>query len=347
MYLELSGSTMRKTIYILLALATLTACKDPNELKFSRDAVENVEALWRTIDEKYCYLDEKSCNWDAIREEYTARAQMIGDANNREKQVELFDLMAAMLDSLQDGHVNLYTPFDVSRCKGWYENYPANWDSHLQAQYLGEHYRQAGGMAYTILPEDSIGYIYYGSFSSAVGDSQLAWIVQSFRSCKGIILDVRQNGGGDLEYANKLASIFFREDRTIGYWRHKTGPGHDQLSQREEMKISRNEYVQWQRPVVVLSNRRCYSATNYFLSAMRYADNCAIVGGRSGGGGGMPLSYELPCGWTVRFSSVKMTDLDDQSIEDGVNPHKFCTQHSEDKDDLIEYGIKLIKACYK
>ena len=50
---------------------------------------------------------------------------------------------------------------------------------------------------------------------------------------------------------------------------------------------------------------------------MRYADNCAIIGGKSGGGGGMPLSYEMPCGWTVRFSSVRMYDRDKNDIEDG------------------------------
>ena len=103
----------------------------------------------------------------------------------------------------------------------------------------------------------------------------------------------------------------------------------------------------WRRPVIVLCNRRSYSAANFFISNMRYADNCLIIGGISGGGGGMPMSYELPNGWLVRFSSVKMYDRDSVSIEPGIRPHLLVNQHSEDKDDLIEEAIDLIHSAYK
>jgi C-terminal processing protease CtpA/Prc len=79
---------------------------------------------------------------------------------------------------------------------------------------------------------------------------------------------------------------------------------------------------------------------------MRYADNCLVLGGQSGGGGGMPLSYELPNGWMVRFSSVKMYDRDKQSIEGGIKPHLFVNQHSEDKDDLIEEAVDWIYSVH-
>ena len=99
--------------------------------------------------------------------------------------------------------------------------------------------------------------------------------------------------------------------------------------------------------MVVLCNRHSYSAANFFVSIMRYADNCLVLGGKSGGGGGMPMSYELPNGWMVRFSSVKMYDRDMLSIEDGVRPHLLVNQHSEDKDDLIEEAVDLIYSAYK
>ena len=99
--------------------------------------------------------------------------------------------------------------------------------------------------------------------------------------------------------------------------------------------------------MVVLCNRRSYSAANFFVSMMRYAPNCLILGGKSGGGGGMPMSYELPNGWMVRFSSVKMYDRDKRSIEGGVMPHLLVNQHSEDKDDLIEEAIELINSAYE
>ncbi len=99
----------------------------------------------------------------------------------------------------------------------------------------------------------------------------------------------------------------------------------------------------WQKPVVVLCNRRSYSATNLFVSMMRYAEHATIVGGVSGGGGGMPLSYELPCGWMVRFSSVRMYDRENKDIEPGIEPDIIVTMQSKDKDDIIEKAIEVIK----
>jgi C-terminal processing protease CtpA/Prc len=159
-------------------------------------------------------------------------------------------------------------------------------------------------------------------------------------------LDVRNNGGGSIENAYRLAAPFFTKDTVVGYWQHKSGSSHEDFSEIAPMIMDESKGY-WRRPVVVLCNRRSYSAANFFVSIMRYADNCLILGGKSGGGGGMPMSYELPNGWMVRFSSVKMYDRDMQSIEMGIKPHLLVNQHSEDKDDLIEEAVRLINSAYE
>lgn len=333
---------MRQLSAIFLCIFSLVfgSCASRNEVEYTYDPVANIDALWRIIDEKYCYVDTK-CDWAAVGEEYRRKAASLR-LDSVHKRVELFDLMASMLDSLRDGHVNLYTPFDVSVCSSWYEGYPANYDARLLAGYI-EGQRVAGGLYYNLL-NDSIGYVRYTSFSNACGDGNLMWVMMAFRDCKGMILDVRQNGGGDMTNAEKLASPFFSSDKVVGYWQHKSGPGHEDFSRPEPQTIHSNPNLQWKRPVVVLSNRRCYSATNYFLSAMKHADNCLIIGGKSGGGGGMPLSYELPCGWTVRFSSIRMMDVHYADIEDGIEPDIEVTQVSTDRDDLIEAAVSQIQS---
>lgn len=332
-------------IGIGMIVGGLCGCKSKNEIAYSSKAVDNVEALWQIIDEKYCYVDEKPCNWNTVGAEYIQRAQQL-DAQklqDHKHQIALFDLLESMLDSLWDGHVNLYTSFDVSNCRLWYEGYPTNFSSQLQAKYLGD-YRVAGGMRYNVIVRgtDSIGYVYLGSFESGVADSNMWWILQQMSNCKGLIVDVRHNGGGNMDLAEKLAGYFYREDRVAGYWQHKTGKGHQDMSDPAEMIIKKNEKIQWQRPVMVLIDRHSYSATNFFASVMRYADNCLLIGGKSGGGGGMPLSYEIPIGWKVRFSSVRMMDREHKSIEEGVMPDREVTLVSTDKDDIIEAAIEEI-----
>ncbi len=334
----------RLVIYCLIGWLLL-ACQSKNEIEHSYDPVENIEALWQIIDTKYCYLDVKGIDWDSVHTVYLEKAAELKTAGK--DGIALFDLCAAMLDLLEDGHVNLYSPFDVSANAAWYDSYPANFDSDLQRLYLKD-YRIAGGLYYCIIDDGRIGYIYYSSFSNSFSAANIYYIFTAFKDCRGIVLDVRNNGGGDLTNAYKLASPFFSENRLVGYWQHKNGPAHDAFSELEELTADTALIgSKWFRPLVVLCNRRSYSATNSFVSMMRYADNCAIVGGISGGGGGMPLSYELPCGWTVRFSSVRMFDRDKHDIENGIVPHVLVNQESSDKDDLIEKAVDLINKAYK
>lgn len=182
---------------ILVALCLLPSCRTKEEMSFSMDPVENVEALWQIIDTRYCYIEEKGIDWNAIHGEYIAKAEML----ERHDPVALFDLCAAMLDSLRDGHVNLYTPFDVSRCTAWYDTFPASFNSQIQALYLKD-YRVAGGLYYCTIANDSIGYVYYPSFSSGFSSSNIYWIFTAFKDCKGLIIDVRNNGGGSFVYLN-------------------------------------------------------------------------------------------------------------------------------------------------
>ena len=322
----------------MTCLFLLSACHSREEMSYSTDPVENVEALWQIIDTKYCYVEEKNVDWNEVHETYLAKAAQVPKNN----PVALFDLCTEMLNLLEDGHVNLYSSFDRSYCTSWYDTYPTNFDSQLQQLYLHD-YRIAGSLYYCTIDNDSIGYIYYPSFANGVSAGNIYWVFKAFEHCRGLIIDVRNNGGGDLTNAYLLSSPFFTENRIIGYWQHKTGPGHNDFSKMEELKSDISLVgSKWLRPVVVLSNRRSYSATNMFINIMRYADNATIIGGTSGGGGGMPLSYEMPCGWTVRFSSVRMYDADKKDIEQGIEPDILVNMASTDKDDIIEKAIEVI-----
>ena len=332
--------TNRYFVWIALAgLCLLSSCHSREEMSYSTDPVTNIEGLWQIIDTRYCYIEDKGIDWDAIREEYVAKAARL----NPNDQVALFDLCAGMLDSLRDGHVNLYSAFDRSVNTAWFDTFPANYDARLQAPYLKD-CRAAGGLYYNTIDSGRVGYIYYSSFSNSFSAGNIYWIFKAFEHCEGLIIDVRNNGGGDITNAYRLSSPFFTANETFGYWRHKTGPGHGDFSDYEPLTTDA-EMVgsKWGRPVVVLCNRRSYSAANLFVNMMRYAPHAQIVGGTSGGGGGMPLSYEMPNGWMVRLSSVRMYDRDKKDIENGIEPDVKITMTGSGQDDIIEQAILIIR----
>lgn len=50
------------------------------------------------------------------------------------------------------------------------------------------------------------------------------------------------------------------------------------------------------------------------------------------------MSYELPNGWMIRFSSVRLTDRDKRTIEEGIMPDIVVTC-TPDHDEIIESAI--------
>ncbi|MDO4190474.1 MAG: S41 family peptidase [Bacteroidales bacterium] len=338
----------RNLILCLIFCCAMVGCHR-NDYVRDFTPLTNFEALWNIIDTKYCYLDEKKIDWDGVKKVYEPKVAEVKSV------VELFDVLAQMLDTLQDGHVNLYAPFDVSKCSGWYEDWPENFSSSIlySNKYLGADYRMSGGFEYALIDDGNIGYIRYSSFSNAFSAYGLLYIDAIFEQCKGIIIDVRNNGGGSLEYSAQLAASFFAERTITGYISHKTGPGHNDFSEPEPFYTDpENAPIDWsKRHVAVLCNRRSYSATNDFVNRVKMAPRVTVFGGRTGGGGGMPLSSELPCGWMVRFSAVPMYDAEMNTTEFGVDPDVFVTMDSasmaQGRDEIIEQAIAHLNKFLK
>ncbi|MBO7317539.1 MAG: S41 family peptidase [Bacteroidales bacterium] len=327
---------MTRHLYIYILLFLVSGCI--REEQFDNSPKVNFEALWKINDEGYCFFEYKDIDWDAVYRKYEP---MITEDMSQDG---LFEVLGNMLGELKDGHVNLYSASDMSRYWSWHEDYPRNFDIlTIENRYLGNSYRIAGGMKYTIL-SDNIGYVYYEDFSRAVGEGNLDEMLAYFAPCNGIIFDVRDNGGGTLTYAERIAARFTNEKVHTGYIMHKTGPGHNQFSQPKPVYVEPSNRIRWQKPVAVLTNRSAYSTTNEFANIMRYMPNAVLIGDRTGGGAGLPFTSELPNGWGVRFSASPHLDAEKNHIEFGIEPNiKIDLTSLTLHDDIIEEARKTLK----
>jgi len=325
---------------LLLIILSYTGFSCVTEDQFSNTPSGNFEALWKIIDQKYCFLDYKHINWDSIHTVYAA--QITPSMTNE----NLFEVLGNMLANLKDGHVDLISANDVARYWKWFEDYPENFDDSIQRKYLGNDYKTAGGVEYCIL-DDNIGYMYYSSFDSAIGEGNLNQILSDLAVCNGLIIDVRDNGGGTMTNATKLASRFTNKKIMTGYIEYKTGPGHEAFSDPYPIYLDPSSNIRWQKKVCVLTNRRSYSATNDFVNSMSLLDSVKIVGDKTGGGSGLPFNSELPNGWTVRFSACPILNVNKENIEWGINPDVKVDISSYDYqrgvDTIIETARKLLK----
>ena len=325
----------------LFTFLLLTSCVDTDEQPDTPTG--NFEALWEIIDQHYCFFDfkqhEYGLDWNNVYNKYKVRV------NDHMDDLQLFEVLCNMLAELRDGHVNLYASYDTGRYWTWQEAYPKNFSDSLERRYLGTDYKMTGGLQYRVL-DDNIGYLRYESFSYPIGEGGLDDALSYLALCRGLIIDIRNNGGGELTTAERLAARFVQEKTLVSYMQHKTGTGHNDFSSLEARYLEPSSNIRWHKPVCVLTNRSVFSAANDFAVMMRALPNVKLVGDHTGGGSGLPMSSSLPNGWSVRFSACPMYDKNRQHTEFGIEPDVAVSLTDDDTargiDTIIEVARKLL-----
>ena len=162
----------------------------------------NFDALWDIVDSRYCFFEEKEIDWKETGRKYR---EQIKDETN---EIDLFFICSAMLDELRDGHVNLVSKFNTSYYRKWWTDYPQDFDLRtLQEHYLKFEWLSTSGITYKQLPGE-IAYMRYPSFSYPIGETSLDYVLAILHKSRGLIIDIRDNGGGALTNIKTLVSRF-------------------------------------------------------------------------------------------------------------------------------------------
>ena len=327
---------------LILALLTLTSCHSLEE--WDDNPRGNFEALWKIMDEHYCFFEEKGVDWNEVYARYSPKV------SNQMTSKELFDVCADMLNELRDGHTNLTATFNTSYYRKWWSDYPENYSARLvEEHYLNFNYLSTSGIDYAILPE-SIGYMRYGSFGYTIGEGNLDQILFYLNSCDALIIDIRDNGGGNMTNVETLVRRFITERTLVGYISHKTGPGHKDFSKPYAYYFDPAESgrIMWGKPIAVLTSRGTFSAANNFASIMKLLPRVTMIGSTTGGGSGMPFNSELPCGWGVRFSACSVLDAEGNTTENGIDPTAGCAINLDPAaainghDTILDFAIEYL-----
>ena len=330
---------MKNILSVIFFAIALCSCHHIEE--FDNNAEGTFDAVWTIVDEHYCFFKEKDIDWRETGSRYRSRVYNGMSSDN------LFDACAGMLSELRDGHVNLSSGFATSYYRDWWSKYPQNFDARLVEQYyLGFNYRQLGPVIYGILPQN-VGYMHYSSFSYGIGEGNLDAVLAFCASADGLIIDVRDNGGGSVSNVKTLVGRFISERLQAGTICHKNGPGHDDFSEPYPFYFDPAPAgrIMWGKPVVVLCNRSTFSAANNFVSVMKCLPGVTVVGATTGGGSGMPFSSELTNGWGIRFSASPLRDPQGHLTEFGVDPTEGCEVDLdpyaalEGRDTMLDFAI--------
>ncbi|MBO6027069.1 MAG: hypothetical protein J6P73_07470 [Bacteroidales bacterium] len=319
---------MKKLHILLLCLATIAFASC--ERAFMEDDEPNnpvnvFDYLWNKVDQQYSFFDVKGVDWDSVYEVYRPKVY---------DEIELdsfFCVCSAILNTLQDGHTNLISNFDVSHNDSVYYRMYAekNIDEQVVVlNYLTVNYHTTGSIVHNAIRDGKVAYLRYSSFMNDITTDNLDYLRHIYENCDGMILDLRQNGGGNIINIGTLLSMFDNHGQPLYRTQIKSGPKHDAFTELATVYADSTNYndpftdAPYTKPFAVLIDRGSYSATSFFAICTMAYDNIKLFGDYSGGGLGLPNGGALPNGWTYRFSITRTIALDGGNYENGVPPEE-------------------------
>ncbi|MDW3196808.1 MAG: S41 family peptidase [Cytophagales bacterium] len=208
--------------------------------------------------------------------------------------------------------------------------------------YLPEKYYISGPFMNDFLADNQIGYIRFPGFTGEIDKHNLNFMLERYQDTQGLIIDLRQNGGGMPQDMYRLLSRFVSEKTLIYYSQLKNGPGHDDFGSPKPAYVEPYEGIRYLKPMRVLPDRGTYSAGSFTSLVIKAIPNMLLVGDTTGGGLGAPNGGQLPNGWRYRFSISKALTLDmDESYENGVPPDMLARFDWSDlsRDEVLDAAI--------
>lgn len=160
---------------------------------------------------------------------------------------------------------------------------------------------------YATLVGDHIGYIPLQTFNENAADEvQEAAKKLVAQGAKGLVLDMRDNGGGIVEQALAISSLFLKDGQSIVSVRGRNAP--------DEVAKTTSEHLPSQPPLVVLTDGGTASASEIVAGALQDHDRALVLGTTSFGKGLVQSLFPLDGGYALKITTGKWYTPNGRSI---------------------------------
>ena len=199
------------------------------------DAVKVFEMVWSAFDREYAMFAIKpKVDWQKLREQYRPRAARAKD--NR----ELADVIAAMLAHLEDLHVHVQV--DDEYVPGYTRERPLNANVKALVYLLGPLNDLGRDVDWT-RTKDRIGYVSVDGLRDKSLPGKFEDVLAVLKDTRGLIVDLRFNGGGSEPLAREIARCFLDRERVYAVSQYRKGTEHSDLGPKHERKFQANKTI--------------------------------------------------------------------------------------------------------
>jgi len=296
------------------------------------------DQLWDAFDSTYAgFVLRPEIDWDKLRNEWRPRALACQTSE------DFAAACASMLRPLRDLHVSL--TLAGSDIPVFNRPRVPNANPAAHKKILGN--LHVTGRVQSGITTNNIGFIAIYGWDDPAIPQQFDAALETMRQTRGLIVDVRWNGGGSEGLAQKVAGRFLAGPTIYGYDQFRDGPARTSLTKRFSRSVSPCGPWRYDKPVILLIGQKCMSSCESFVGMMMGATNVTTMGDHTCGSSGNPQIVELPLEMTVGVPRW-IDYLPDGSPldEHGFQPRIAFTPSAESfngsRDDLLSAALSRL-----
>ncbi|MDH4019349.1 MAG: S41 family peptidase [Xanthomonadales bacterium] len=319
--------------------------------KITFNAEENFEELWKTFFDRYPFFKLRNVDWK--RQYDTFRPKV----SRNTSEDELFDILCDMLAPLNDGHVELMASTCGDERKRYFnpEPKPGFWQEFTKKEIkslfkvtkntlFSNGFEKPKKSASWILRYCKSSHFGYLRILELEGEKKqklttaLDQILSDFKGLDGVIIDIRNNPGGDDSTVIQIVNRFCDQKRVAFHRKTKRGHGENEYSKLKTWHINPQGDTQFTGPIVLLTCDSVFSGGEVFALAIKELPYVTVIGDHTNGIFSYQLEKKLAGGWRyclsyqVYFSADMVcyegigvpADIEllnrKSDIEDGVDP---------------------------
>ena len=201
---------------------------------------------------------------------------------------------------------------------------------------------------------DGIIYVALRTFGSEEVVKQFDQIFQKVRKATGLIIDVRENGGGSTSNAHGIISYLTDRPLKGSHWRTRQYmPSFRAWGQEEKWHEGEHDPVQpgeespFLGPLMVLIGPGTVSAAEDFLIPLHHSGRATLVGERTAGTTGQPLLIDLTGGrariCTKRDIYPDRREFVGIGVIPDVEVHPTREDFANGRDAILEKGLEVLR----